>query len=98
MTLDQKSHHAAINASKFIAYTYISLGLAVAHYITCHASLYIMPYIYIYIVIYYVIQYVMPRWAEPRSHTVVGLCVSVWSVRPSVGLSVCLSAGFLVAR
>ena len=28
---------------------------------------------------------IMPRWAEPRRHTVVGLCV-------------CLSAGFLVAR
>ena len=28
---------------------------------------------------------IMPRWAEPRRHAVVGLCV-------------CLSAGFLVAR
>ena len=36
---------------------------------------------------------IMPWWAEPRRHTVVGLCMYV-SVCPSV----CLSAGFLAAR
>ena len=40
---------------------------------------------------------VIPRWAEPRRHTVVGLCVYV-CMYVCICLSVCWHAGFLLAH